>query len=130
MEDIIGTGWSFPPHFTKTGHVEMTSGTDEIEGSLAVIFSTQLGDRLFRPDFGCNLEDYQFMPMDTASISRIRRNIEQTVQKYEPRIDVVDVSLDGTNYREGTLRICLKYTLKDSYSKDNMIYPFYYENNL
>ena len=130
MDDIIGTGWSFPPHFLKGVGVEMTSGTAEIEGSLSAIFSTRLGDRLFRPDFGCNLEDYQFMALDTASVIRLRRAIEQTVRKYEPRIDVLSVDIDSADFREGKLRIALKYTLKDTYAKDNMVYPFYYENNL
>ena len=130
MDDIIGTGWSFPPHFHKGGFVEMTSDTAEIEGSLAAIFSTRLGERLFRPDFGCSLEDYQFQAMDTATSNRIRRNIEQTVRKYEPRIDVMDLDLSGTDLREGKLKIALKYTLKDSYDRNNVIYPFYYENDL
>ena len=130
MDDIIGTGWSFPPHFNKGGYVEMTSETAEIEGSLSVIFSTRLGERLFRPDFGCSLEDYQFKPIDTPTQIRIRRNIEQAVRKYEPRIDVVDLDLSGTDLREGKLRIALRYTLKDSYDPGNVIYPFYYENDL
>lgn len=130
MEDIIGTGWSFPPHFKKGVGVEMTSGTAEIEGSLSAIFSTRLGDRLFRPDFGCDLEEYQFMAMDTASITQLSRAIEKTVRKYEPRIDILNVDIDDEGFREGKLRIALKYTLKDSYAKDNMIYPFYYENTI
>ena len=130
MEDIIGTGWSFPPHFLKGGAVEMTSGTAEIEGSLAVIFSTRLGDRLFRPDFGCDMEEYQFSSMDTTTVLRIRRTIEQAVRKYEPRIKVLDVDIEGTDLMEGKLRIALKYTLKDEYSKAHVIYPYYYENNL
>ena len=130
MEDIIGTGWSFPPHFLKGGAVEMTSGTAEIEGSLSIIFSTRLGDRLFRPDFGCDLEAFQFSSMDTMSVNRIRRIIEQTVVKYEPRINLLDVDIEGSDLQEGKLRIVLKYSLKDKYSKDNVVYPFYYENNL
>ncbi|MBQ9712706.1 MAG: GPW/gp25 family protein [Bacteroidales bacterium] len=130
MEDIIGKGWSFPPHFTKAGCVEMTSGTEEIEGSLAAIFSTRIGERLFRPDFGCDMEEYQFTPMDSSSASKLRRTIEKTVRKYEPRIDVVEVGLEGTDFQEGKLRISIKYTLKDSYDNDNIIYPFHYENNI
>lgn len=131
MDDIIGTGWAFPPHFVKaTGDVEMASGESEIEGSLTILFSTKLGERLFRPDFGCNLDDYLFLPMETSAIIRLRRTIEQAVIEYEPRIDVLDIDLEGTDFLEGKLRISLKYTLKDSYADDNRVYPFYYENNL
>ncbi len=134
MEDIIGKGWSFPPHFDKSDSgisgVSMTSAEKEIEGSLNAIFSTGLGERLFRPDFGASVADYQFKPMDTAAVIKLRRMLETAVYKYEPRIDVHELSLDDSDLTEGILRIRLKYSLKDSCSKDNMIYPYYFENTI
>ena len=132
-EDIIGTGWSFPPHFSKTADngpgVIMHSGVQEIEDSLSVLFSTQLGNRLFRPDFGCSVEEFQFKAIDGATETRLRRMIENAVIDYEPRIILRSLDLDLSELQEGKLRIDLRYSIKASYVKENIIYPYHFEND-
>lgn len=133
MDDIIGTGWSFPPHFSK--HTEsgpgviMHTGVEEIEDSLSVLFSTELGNRLFRPDFGCSLEQFQFASIDASTENRIRRMVENAVLKYEPRINVHKIELDLSDLRDGKLRLDLHYSIKSSYAKGNIIYPYHFETN-
>ena len=48
IEDaFIGTGWSFPPAFDKaTASVELRTGIADVEESLRIIFTTQLGERV------------------------------------------------------------------------------------
>ena len=42
-EKIIGAGWSFPPEFDAVvGSVKMTSGQEDINNSLFIIFSLKL----------------------------------------------------------------------------------------
>ena len=132
-DDIIGTGWSFPPHFSKAADggagVIMHSGTEEIEDSLSVLFSTQLGNRLFRPDFGCSVEDFQFKAVDNATEIRVKRMIEDAVTEFEPRIVLRSLDLDLSELMEGKLRIDLRYSLKATYAKENIIYPYHFEND-
>lgn len=112
MADNIGKGWSFPPHFDNDGgNVIMTSGEAEIQGSLSVLFSTRLEERIFRPDYGCSLDDYQFRSLDTATIIRMRRMIDQAVRKYEPRIEVHDIVVGGSGSMDGELRVSLTYSI-------------------
>ena len=132
-DDIIGIGWSFPPHFSKTAEdgagVIMHTGTEEIEDSLSVLFSTQLGNRLFRPDFGCSIEEFQFRAVDSATEIRVKRMIENAVVEFEPRIDLHGLDVDLSELTEGKLRIDLRYSIKASYVKENIIYPFHFEND-
>ena len=133
MEDIIGTGWSFPPHFSKAADggagIIMHSGVQEIEDSLSVLFSTQLGDRLFRPDFGCNLTEFQFKMIDSASENRLKRMIDNAIREYEPRILVQKLDIDLSDIDDGKVRIDLQYSIKATYVKDNIIYPYHFEND-
>jgi hypothetical protein len=132
-DDIIGTGWSFPPHFSKSAEggagVIMHSGVEEIEDSLSVLFSTQLGNRLFRPNFGCSVEEFQFRSIDSATEIRLKRMIENAVTEFEPRIILQSLDVDLSDLPEGKLRIDLRYSLKASYVKENIIYPYHFEND-
>lgn len=132
MGDVTDIGWSFPPHFYKptektAGGVLMTTGEAEIKGSLAVLFSTKKGDRLFRPDFGASLEDFLFKPMDTAATIRLTEMVGATVRRYEPRILVRDIDVSGSDTMGGTLRIVLTYSIKGSEPEDASTESFTFE---
>ena len=50
---FLGTGWGFPPTFTRGGgDVQMMSGPEDIHESLQILFSTQPGERLMQDAFG------------------------------------------------------------------------------
>ena len=124
--DEIGKGWSFPPRFNRfTGGVEMVSGETEIKESLKILFSTKLGERLFRDDFGCNLDDYRFEPANANTILMIKDHISGVIETYEPRINLDGIDVDVSNIMEGVLVISLKYTIKADNTKSNLVYPYY-----
>ena len=136
MGNVTDIGWSFPPHFDypdrldegfASGRVTMTTGEAEINGSLSVLFSTRLGERLFRPDFGANLMDYQFKPMDSGVVDRMSRMIQDAVHKYEQRIIVKGVDVGGSDVAEGRIRVVLYYGLRDDDSGEDTTYSFTYE---
>lgn len=129
MDDFIGKGWSFPPSFNKAAQsVEMVSDEAEIESSLAVLFSTQIGERLFRPTFGCNLDDYLFKNNSTVVILRMKNMISQTIEEFEPRITLDSVDINMDEIFEGEMAISLFYTINATNRKYNMVYPYYLEN--
>ena len=54
---FLGTGWSFPPAFDrKIAQPVMVSDEEDISQSLDIILSTSLGERVLRPNFGCDLK--------------------------------------------------------------------------
>lgn len=139
MDDFIGKGWSFPPHFSKhkymrddyyAGGIDMVADQQEIEESLAVIFSTQLGERLFHNNFGCSLIDYQYAGNDNITLLRIKDMISRAVKKHEPRITLEQVEVNTDDIMEGRISISLIYTINATNSSYNMVYPYYFENSI
>ncbi|MCF0184905.1 MAG: GPW/gp25 family protein [Bacteroidaceae bacterium] len=129
MEDHIGKGWSFPPHFNKSaGSVEMVTDETEIEQSLTILFSTQLNERLFRPNYGCNLDRYMFKGFDGVMALHIEETIKEAITEYEPRITLDKVEVDVNDHLEGKMNISLFYTIDATGKKYNMVYPYYFEN--
>jgi len=122
-DSFIGTGWGFPPGF-ESGSSVMTSGVENIQESLRIITGTFLGERLMRPDFGCALEDEIFRSMSSNRITWIENLIRRAILLHEPRIDVsaISVTLDQP---EGRLMIDIRYAVRGSNSRFNVVFPFY-----
>ena len=49
---------------------------------------TRKGERPFQPDLGCDVQKVLFEPMDYASAGIIKKEIADTLGRYEPRISV------------------------------------------
>lgn len=123
---FLGTGWAFPPTFDrKSGTVEMVSAEVDICQSLQILLSTSLGERVMQPTYGCNLEDYVFEPLNSAIASSIREQIRTAILYHEPRIllNSLDLSLD--QQLEGRVNLTVDYTILNTNSRFNIVYPFY-----
>jgi hypothetical protein len=129
MEDkqpFLGKGWSFPPHFDNTiGSVKTTSGEEDINKSLEILLSTRLGERVMLPEYGCNLEELIFQPLDLTLKTYIKDLIETAILYHEPRIDANKITLDTTNELNGEILIKIEYLIRVTNSRGNMVFPFY-----
>lgn len=122
---FLGKGWSFPPTFNRnTAMVEMVADAEDIQQSLQILLSTNLGERLMHPEFGCELSSYVFKEVTQGLLTGIKGIISDAILYYEPRIDLenIDISESG---EEGLLLIDLEYTIRTTNSRFNLVYPFY-----
>jgi phage baseplate assembly protein W len=126
-QSFLGTGWSFPPTFTKVGsNVFMTSDEEDIQKSIEILLSTTIGERFLQPDYGCNLENYVFEPMNATVQTQIRVTVRNAIITFEPRIKLLSVSLDATTYiNDGRIDIQVDYEVAGTNSRFNLVYPFY-----
>jgi phage baseplate assembly protein W len=128
MDDksFLGTGWAFPPTFTKNPcQVEMVSDEVDIEQSLKILLSTRHGERIMQPEYGCNLDVLLFEPINTSLITFVKDLIEKAVLYNEPRIDLKKIDIVTDQVLEGLLLIELEYVIRSTNSRYNLVYPFY-----
>lgn len=66
---------------------------NSVKQSLKTLLFTNMGERLFQPDIGSPLKNLLFEPVDIITTQAIKKNIELTIKKYEPRVqlDLIDV---------------------------------------
>lgn len=123
--EFIGTGWSFPPAFDNVGgNMEMVTGVQDISESLHILLSTSLGERIMRPDYGCNLKDYVFDPMNVSMEAYIKKLVEDAIIYFEPRITLEKVSVDFIE-TEGVMWIKVDFRVDATNSRANYVYPYY-----
>lgn len=126
IKSFLGTGWSFPPTFTKSsGEVEMLSDEADIKSSLEILLSTRRGERVMQHKYGCNLDEMVFEPLTTTFKTYIRDMITTAILYYEPRIEAKKIELDDSRESEGVILVIIEYVVRSTNSRFNFVYPFY-----
>ena len=123
---FLGTGWTFPPSFNReTGEVELIADEADILQSIEIILSTQPGERLMQPTFGCELSQFLFEEIRQGVITSIKGIVSDALLYHEPRIRVNEVEVDVSESEAGLLLIVIEYTIRQTNTRSNLVYPFY-----
>lgn len=127
FQSFLGTGWSFPPSFNKEARIiEMVSGEKDIEQSIEIILSTNLGERVMQPRFGCNLRDYVFESLDASLLNYLVDLVKTAILLYEPRVDINNIRVDRSeNGQNGQILITVDYNIRGTNTRYNLVYPYY-----
>lgn len=104
-------------------------GDDLIEQSIFLILSTARGERVMRPDFGCGINEVVFEPNSKETATQISFYVKDALGKYEPRIEVLKVTVEADIEHKNYLNINIGYLVKTINSSRNLVYPFYLEGN-
>jgi len=125
-QSFLGTGWSFPPSFDRdTGQVETISNEADVEQSLHIILSTCPGERFLQPSFGCDLSGFMFEEVRQSTLTSITGLVSDALLYHEPRIKVDSIDVSESETEAGLLLISVEYTIRQTNSRYNLVYPFY-----
>jgi uncharacterized protein len=77
------------------------------------------------PRYGCGIHELVFEPMDAETEAAIEAAIARAVLFYEPRIELVAVSVEAEDWPAGRLSILLDYRIVATNTRNNVVFPFY-----
>jgi hypothetical protein len=107
---------------------------EDIREAIRIIIGTNPGERVMRPDFGAGLNEFLFEPVNTTTIETLRRRVRESLIDWEPRIDVLNVTVTSQFPQDATgvdpnggnvLFIQVAYRVRATNSNQNLVYPFY-----
>ena len=79
-----------------------------IARSLRNLVLTDRGERFFNNNLGSRVSSLLFESLDDITASSVRDEIENTINNYEPRVELI--SVDATpDYDNGELNVTIKY---------------------
>ena len=62
--------------------------------SITGLLLTMKGERPFQPELGCDIKRILFEPLDYASAGTIKKEVKETLDRYEPRIRIDDIACE------------------------------------
>ena len=124
-KDFLGKGFQFPIEVDEVnGHFKMSQGEQSICESIKVILMTSKGERMMRPEFGCNLKRYVYESMNYTTLKSIEEEVTDALNQWEPRIMNVEVIVSPA-HETGRLDIHISYRVRVTNNPYNLVFPFY-----
>jgi phage baseplate assembly protein W len=124
-EQFIGAGWAFPLRTDATGSIALVTREREIDEAIRLILGTTPGERPMRPEFGCAIADQVFAGADATTAGRIAYEVRRALDRWEPRIEVVEIGISFDDQDAGTVYIDVRYRIRGTNDPRNLVFPFY-----
>jgi uncharacterized protein len=105
---------------SNTGGVAMVEGDDAIRQAIMLLISTRPGERVMRPQYGCDLQRLMFLPNDETTAGLAIHHVRKALERWEPRIDIIDIDAIASAQSPERLEITLEYRVRATSRVDNM----------
>ena len=93
-----------------TNDLVVSKDASAIKQAIVNLLLTNKGERLMNPDYGSDIRSYLFEQLDYGTAQQIIGNIEFTIAKWEPRIQILD--LDAVpNYNDNGFDVQMTYQI-------------------
>jgi len=123
-EAFVGTGFGYPLAVNPQGGMRMVTGAENVERAMRLILGTAYGERPMRPEFGCGIHDMLFEPATLDLLSRIQVEVEDSLSRWEPRVDIMGI-VAQFDVDPSRILISVSYQIKGTYDQRNLLVPFY-----
>lgn len=125
MSDFIGRRLSFPIQLDDRNQLSTSGGDTAIRQSIYVIVMTVPGERVMRPDFGCEIHTLIFHPANAETAALAARYVREALMRWEPRIILQELIVTPGGSELGELFIQLRYEVKGQHDPRSMVFPYY-----
>jgi phage baseplate assembly protein W len=125
MSDFLGVGWAFPVGLDARGRFALARHERDIEEAIVMILLTPKGQRVMRPEFGCQIHDLIFAPNDATTAGLASYYVQEALAMWEPRIDVLDVRVAPDPNALERMLITIDYEIKATHDSRSLVFPFY-----
>ena len=125
MRDYLGVGWAFPVSIDAHGRIALARQERDIEEAFRIILLTPKGQRVMRPEFGCQIHELIFAPNDANTAGLATYYVEEALGMWEPRIRVQEVNAQQDPDDAGRLLIDIHYEIKATHDSRSLVFPFY-----
>ncbi|HYY58002.1 MAG TPA: GPW/gp25 family protein [Pyrinomonadaceae bacterium] len=123
--DFLGKGWKFPVQVDASGRIMLSEFEEDIREAIRIILLTAKGERVMRPEFGTGLHNFVFETMSVTNIGTIQAAIQNALIEWEPRIELLSVSVEADQGEVGKLLINIDYEVRATNTQFNLVFPFY-----
>ncbi len=121
----LGEGLAFPLRVTAHGRIATARAEAKIEQAVWLIIATATGERVMRPTWGCGVHDMLFEPSNPAARDRLVDQVRAALTDQEPRIAVLDVSVESAASDPSAALIRVDYRINENNAITSLVYPYF-----
>ncbi len=107
---------------TEQGVVDMLEGGTSIRQAIMLMLSTEPGERVMRPDYGCSLRNIMFSPNDETTAGLAMHYVRQAILKWEKRIEDLQIDARRNQQEPGHLDILIRYKVRTTGRPDEFMF--------
>ncbi len=128
---FLGKGFHFPVEpDSATGRFLMEEGEEKISQAIRIILMTRKGERVMRPEFGCDIYQYMFGVMDFTTLSMMEQSVRDALIRWEPRIRDLEIHAEAFNGEPAGVHLSVGYRVRATNNPYNLVFPFYLEEGI
>lgn len=106
-----------------TGGVAMVGEPESVRQAVLLLLSTRRGERVMRPDYGCELQRLLFSPNDETTAGLAIHYVRQALEQWEPRIDILQLDAEASPEAPERLEIFLEYRVRITQRIEQLVFP-------
>jgi len=96
---------------TPNGSIEMVEERAAVRQAILLLLSTIPGERVMRPDYGCDIYRLIFAPNDDTTAGLAIHYVRQALERWEPRIQLLRVDTERNPEAPDQLDILIEYRI-------------------
>lgn len=108
-----------------TGGIDMVSGHAAVRQSVLMLLTTTPGERVMRPDYGCDLQQLVFSPNDATTHGLAIHYVKRAISRWEPRVEIVFLDALANGEDPGRMDIHLTYRLRRTGHREHLVIPVF-----
>jgi len=97
---------------TPAGRLERVQGEQTVRQALLMLLSTRPGERVMRPEYGCDLHRLVFEPNDETTAGVVIHHVRRAIERWERRVEILDLDAGPDPEDPGRLEIVLEYRVR------------------
>lgn len=102
------------------GGIAMVENNASVRQAILLLLSTRPGERVMRPDYGCELYRLIFSPNDGTTAGLAIHYVRRALERWEPRIDILQIDADRNLAQAELLDILLVYRVRATQVRETL----------
>ncbi len=107
---------------TAQGEVSMVEDDACVRQAILLLLTTRLGERVMRPNYGCDLNRLMFSSNDDNSAGLAVHYVRRALDRWEPRIEILRLDAHRSTQEPGQLDVVLDYRVLPTLTRDQLMF--------
>lgn len=100
--------------------IDMVSEDDSVRQAVLLLLSTRSGERVMRPEYGCDIHQLVFSPNDDTTAAIAIHYVRRALTRWEPRLDILALDANRDPENPNYLIISLEYQVRTTKSIERL----------